>query len=196
MLLDRQRVLVKERVAALKLTDTYDLLDPDSGQTIGMARDEPLGWVKLLRLLVKKTFLATTIRVYEPDLSRPVVSLNKRPGFLRTTVLVAGGDGQALGSFRSKAFSFGGGFYVFDSLGNQVAEIKGDWKGWNFRFLDGAGREIGTVTKKWAGLGKELFTSADTYIIALSAPPSGNAQTSALLIAAGLAIDIVFKEHN
>lgn len=75
--------------------------------------------------------------------------------------------GKELGHFRSKFFSLGGGFQVLDASDNPVAEIKGDWKGWNFRFLSRDGIELGKVTKQWAGLGKELFTSADNYIIAL-----------------------------
>ena len=75
-----------------------------------------------------------------------------------------------------------------------VAEIKGDWKGWNFRFLTPEGNEIGKVTKKWAGLGKELFTSADNYIIALNETAAIRPDAAPLLLAAGLAIDTVFKE--
>jgi hypothetical protein len=52
------------------------------------------------------------------------------------------------------------------------------------------------VTKKWAGLGKELFTSADNYVISLTDISAGNPGASALLLAAGLAIDIVFKESD
>jgi uncharacterized protein YxjI len=74
--------------------------------------------------------------------------------------------------------------------------VKGDWKGWNFKFLTSAGREIGTVTKKWAGLGKELFTSADNYVISISDPSMAGPAASALLLAAGIAIDIVFKESK
>lgn len=196
MLLERRRFVVKERVGLLKLADTYDILDPETGQTLGEVRDEPTSLARFARLLVNKSFLATTINVYEAGSSRPVASLNKRPGFLRTTVIVTGPGGVALGSFRSKAISLGGAFFVLDPSGQTVAEIKGDWKGWNFRFLDSAGRELGTVTKKWAGIGKELFTSADTYLIALSdAAPSGANQV-ALLLAAGLAIDVVFKERK
>jgi hypothetical protein len=51
--------------------------------------------------------------------------------------------------------------HVFDHANQQVVELKGDWKGWNFRALNKSGREPGTVTKEWAGLGRELFTSAD-----------------------------------
>jgi hypothetical protein len=50
-------------------------------------------------------------------------------------------------------------------------------------------------TKKWAGLGKELFTSADNYIISLSDITNAGPNASALLLAAGIAIDVrVFKE--
>ena len=74
--------------------------------------------------------------------------------------------------------------------------MKGDWKGWNFKFISQDGRELGTVTKKWAGIGRELFTSADNYMIALNDTGDGQAAASALLLAAGLAIDIVFKESK
>lgn len=196
MIFERRRFVVKERVALLKLADTYDLLDPETGQVLGEARDEPSSLARFARLVISKSLLATTINIYEAGKSAPVVALDKRPGFLRTRVIVKGAGGSPLGSFQSKAFSLGGGFYAFDASGQTVAEIKGDWKGWNFRFLDSSGRELGTVTKKWAGIGKELFTSADTYLISLSDGVAGNAQQVALLLAAGLAIDVVFKERK
>ena len=84
---------------------------------------------------------------------------------------------------------------MFDNHDQQVAEVKGNWVGWDFKFLARGGREIGTVTKKWAGLGKELFTSADNYVIALSDLGGASQAAGALLLAAGLSIDIVFKER-
>ena len=197
MLVEKQTFFVKERTALLKLTDTYDILDPDTRQPLGVARDEPPGWAKFLRLLVKKALLPTRINVYEQESAPPVVSLQKGPGFLRTTVVVTDAGQGMLGRFRSKLFSIGGGFFVFDDQGQQIAEVKGDWKGWNFKLLDISGNELGIVTKKWAGIGKELFTTADNYMISL-APAGGGAMRNraALLLAAGLAIDTVFKEKQ
>jgi len=60
--------------------------------------------------------------------------------------------------------------------------------------IDKAENEIGTITKKWAGIGKELFTSADNYIIALNDEPAP--AKAMLLLAAGLAVDTVFKERK
>ncbi|MBI2926491.1 MAG: oxidoreductase [Verrucomicrobia bacterium] len=196
MLLDRSTFFVKERVGFVKLTDTYDILDPATQQSIGLAKEEPPGWAKWLRLLISKQLLPTRVNVYEVEGQPPAFSIQRPFTFLRATVKVTAPDGQSFGHFKSKLFSLGGGFYVFDTQGQQVAEVKGDWKGWNFKFLSKDGRELGTVTKKWAGIGKELFTSADNYIIALNEAALGSAVAVVLLLAAGLAIDIVFKESK
>jgi uncharacterized protein YxjI len=196
MLLARRQFLVKERVSMMKLADTYDLFDPTTGAVIGVARDEPAAWAKWLRLLVSKQLLPTTVRVYESESGPAKLVLTKAPAFLRPTVVVLDANGRELGRLRSKLFSLGGGFWVHDPSGQPIAQVKGDWKGWNFRFLDQNGGELGQVTKKWAGLGKELFTSADNYLIALADASGGRPDTTAMLLAAGLAIDLVFKEKK
>jgi uncharacterized protein YxjI len=193
MLLGRTTYFVKEHVGLMKLADTYDILDPETGQQLGLAKEEPPTWAKYLRLVVNKHFLPTAVNVYETEGQPPVLSIRKPPSFLRAKVSVHDATGRTLGHFESKLFSLGGGFWVMDSAERQVAEVKGDWKGWNFSFLGPDGREIGTVTKKWAGVGKELFTSADNYMIALQEVSPANAS---LLLAAGLAIDVVFKEQG
>ncbi len=193
-LFSRRTYVVKERVAVIKLTDTYDLIDPETQAVIGIAKDEPSALAKYARLVVHKNFLPTTVNVYEGDAAVPSLSLTKGMTFLRAVVKVKNAGGTELGFFKSKLFSLGGGFWVFTPDGQQFAEVKGDWKGWNFRFLDSSGQELGQVTKKWAGLGKELFTSADTYVISVGDTIARDPDKCALLLAAGLAIDTVFKE--
>ena len=195
-MLERTTFFIKEHAALLKLTDTYDILNPTTGQKIGIAKEEPPTWAKWLRLVVKKHQLPTAINIYENESQPPVVSIKRGFTFIRTKIRVFAGDGRSLGYFRSKLLSIGGGFYVFDHADQQVAEVKGNWKGWDFKFLNQSGREVGTVTKKWAGLGKELFTSADNYIISLTDLSGANSDTVALLLAAGLAIDVVYKEKS
>jgi uncharacterized protein YxjI len=193
-LLNHRIFLVKERVAVLKLTDAYDIFDPASNRQIGIAKEVTPIWVTLLRFLIDKGKLPTKVNIFEDESQPPVASIQRGFTFLRSKIKVTGPGGKPLGYFRSKFISLGGGFHVFDNNDQQVAEVKGNWKGWDFRFLTKNGREIGAVTKKWAGLGKELFTSADNYVISLSDIGSAGPEAGALLLAAGLAIDIVFKE--
>jgi uncharacterized protein YxjI len=196
-LLQRTTFFVKEHAALLKLTDTYDILDPASGQKIGVAKEQPPAWAKWLRLVLpdKKHMMPTTINIYEVEGQPPVLSVKRGFTFLRSKLNVVAG-GRSLGYFQSKLISIGGGFHVFDHTKQQVAEVKGNWKGWDFKFVNKSGREIGTVTKKWAGLGKELFTSADNYVISLTDLNGASPDASALLLAAGLSIDVVYKERG
>lgn len=196
MLIDRTTFFVKEHVGMLKLTDTYDILDPENGQRIAIAQEKPGTFFKFLRLLVNKQMLPTKVVVSEQEDGEAILTIRRGFTFIRATVEVVGADGETVGFLRSKLFSLGGGFHVLDRERTKVAEVKGDWKGWNFKLLDAAGRELGTVTKKWAGLGKELFTSADNYVISLADGTKPNPTVTTLLLAAGLAIDTVFKEKN
>lgn len=196
MLLDGQTFFVKEQVDFLRLAGVYDIFDPNTKQPIGVAKEEPGGWIKFLRLLANKTMLPNTINVYDLSDNSRVIMIRKPFSFIRSKVSVYNQNGEYLGYFKSKILTIGGGFWVFDAMERQVAEIKGDWVGWNFKFFGEDGREIGTVTKQWAGIGKEFFTSADNYVIALNEMQEFNADQKALMLAAGLAIDMVFKEKR
>lgn len=193
-MLDRKTYVVRERVSFMKLANVYDLLDSETGQAIGIAREEPPGMIKYLRLLMNNKFLPTSVNVYEREGAPPVLSIHRGLSLIRTKVHVHAGD-RPLGYFKKKHFTLGPSFRIFDTQDNEVGTVKGDWKGWNFALLSATGEELGRVTKKWAGL-KELFTSADTYVIALSDAAAGRSDVAQLLLAAGLAIDTVFKEKD
>jgi uncharacterized protein YxjI len=194
-MLDRRTYVVKERVGFMKLASIYDILDADSGAPIGIAKEEPPGVVKYLRLLVDNRWLPTVVNVYERETDPPVLTIHRGVALFRPKVHVTA-QGQELGYFRAKAISIGPSFRMFDMQDREVGSVKGDWKGWNFQLLGTSGEELGRVTKKWAGLGKELFTTADTYAISLSDAAAGRREVAQLLLAAGLAIDTVFKEKD
>jgi uncharacterized protein YxjI len=195
MLLDKKTYIVKERVALVKLTDTYDLLDAETGQPIGVAKEEPAAWAKWLRLVMHKKHLPTAINVYEGTSTTPLISITRGFTMLRAKVVVSQGD-RVIGSFRAKMISLGGAFTMLDAQDQEIGAVKGDWKGWNFQMTTPAGEQLGSVTKKWSGLGKELFTSADTYAIAIADAAAQRPDVPALLLAAGLAIDTVYKEKD
>ena len=198
MLLQRQTYLVKERVAMMKLTDRYDIFDPESGVQIGFAQEEIGTFAKVLRVLLSKykSMFPTMVVVKEDEESEPVITIKRRFAVLRSQVDVIDQNQKEVGFFRSKLFTLGGGFTVHSPTGEQIADVKGNWKGWDFQLLDMNGNELGRVNKKWAGAMKEIFTSADNYIISLNESTGTNPGLAALLLAAGLAIDIVFKEQG
>src|SRR4029078_9175001 len=197
-MLDRQSYFIREHVGFMKLSNTYDILDPQSQQQIGIAQEKPGTLIQVLRFLINKQMLPTKIFIYSGDdaenESALLFSIQRGMTLFRSRIDILDRNGNIVGWMKSKAFSLGGAFRVHDAADNEVALVKGDWKGWNFRFLDKTEQEIGSITKKWAGVGKELFTTADNYIIALKGAPTRERNT--LLLAAGLAIDTVYKERR
>ena len=196
-MLNRKSYFIREHVGFMKLSDTYDILDPETQAQIGIAKEKPGALVLVLRFLIGKQLLPTKVFVYEgtnpEDENRLLFSIQRGFTLIRSRVNICDSRGTIIGWLKSKALSLGGAFYVFDAADNQVAFVKGDWKGWNFRFLDRSENEIGTITKKWAGIGKELFTTADNYMIALNQEPKP--ENAILLLAAGLAVDTIYKEQ-
>lgn len=185
--------LIKEHAGLMKLHDTYDIFDAVTGRQVGVAKETISTIATIMRLLVNKQLMPTTVVVTDSD-DEVVFSIHRPFSLFRARVNILTAEGKTIGYFKSKIFSLGGGFYVFDHNDHQFAEVKGDWKGWNFKFLTSDGSELGTVTKKWAGMAKELFTSADNYVIALNDSVEELEEGNMLLLAAGLAIDIIFKE--
>ena len=195
-LLNRKTFFIREHVGMLKLSDTYDILNPGTQQHLGIAKEKPGALIHILRFIVNKSMLPTAVFVYEgndpENESKLLFCIKKKFSIFRPVVNVIDPSGKVVGWFKSKAFSLGGAFRVFDSNGREIALVKGDWKGWNFKFTDNSQKEIGTITKKWAGIGKELFTSADNYMISIGEDTNPN--HAMLLLAAGLSVDTVYKE--
>lgn len=193
-MLHLNQYFIREHVGFMKLTDTYDVIDPATQEQIAIAKEEVSGLIHVLRFLLDKRLLPTTVSVYAGTaeaMGERQFAIKRGFSFLRPKIQVVDGSGTEIGYFQSKLLSLGGAFRVFLPGGEEIALIKGDWKGWNFKFLAGD-TQIGEVTKQWAGLGRELFTSADNYMIHLAG--ERDEHMSMLLLAAGLAIDIVLKE--
>lgn len=195
-MLSRNQYFIKEHVGLLKLSDAYDIVDPQTNTKIGEAREEISGLIKFLRLLISKSLMPTRIAVYQgsQETTRILLfSIHRGIALFRPRVTISDASGAPVGFLQAKFLSLGGAFRVFTMDEKEVALVKGDWKGWNFRFLSGE-IELGMVAKKWSGFGKEMFTSADNYMISINGDP--NPAINTLLLAAGLAIDTVYKEGN
>ena len=193
-MLELQNFLVREQVAVLRMTDIYDILDPETGTQVGLAEEVRGSFAMLLSMFVNKNMLTRKIEVREHPEGALVFTMRKPATFFQPKVEVFDAQGERIGYFVSKLFSFGGGFNVYDNRGSVFAEIRGKWTGWDFTFLTPDGHEMGRVTKKWAGMLKQLFTSADNYVVSISDDLTDQPIAKMLLLAAALAIDIVYYD--
>lgn len=110
-------------------------------------------------------------------------------------IIIKNEHGKTLGSIKQKFKLFKPTFKIFNASDQQIAEISGDWKAWNFVINDMTNKQIGTITKKWAGAMKEVFTSADKYNVNIN-PDYSNLENKITILTAAITIDMVFKESK
>lgn len=192
-LLNKNTFFVKEHVGYFKAANAYDVLDPATGQIIGTVRETiPNFFIKLLKFTKMKTSLPFTVDIFDDD-GKKLMTLKRGFTLFRSSVNVFGANDQKLGRYQQRLLSLGGKFEIHDSTDQPIAMLQGDWKGWNFTFKDKQGRELAKVTKKWAGLGKELFTSADNYAVDVN-PQVTEHELKMLVLSAAFCVDMVLKE--
>ena len=191
--LRRNVFLVKEHVGLFKAANNFDIYDPATGEIILECREDHLGtFTKIFRFTKYKRVTPFDIRIKTPD-GRTIVRVTRGISFFLSKVTVYDQYDQVIGKLKQKLFSLGGAFTVLDPNDLPVCQLKGKWTGWNFKFISGE-RELAHVTKKWSGIGKELFTSADNYILEISSSVAPDDIVRKLIIAAVMCIDMVLKE--
>lgn len=192
-LLRKNVYLVKEHVGMLKAANNYDIHDPDTGAVIMECREEHLGILtKILRFTDFKRMTPFDIQIRTPE-GHQVVRVTRGKTLFLSKVQVLDESDRVIGGFKQKFFPISGSFTVLDASGTPVCQLKGKWTGWDFRFLTGE-TELAHVTKEWAGIGKELFTTADNYVLQISDSVPADDVVRQLILAAVMCIDMVLKE--
>lgn len=192
-ILNRNLFLVKEHLGFFKAANNFDIFDPETNQLILNTREDNLGFfTKMLRFTDYKRITAFHIEIKTTD-GEKILSIKRGFTLFRSDVEIFDENEQLIGIFKQKFFSFGGRFNVQDKGGSELCTLQGKWTGWNFSFKKGD-TELAHVSKKWAGMGKELFTSADNYILQIHDNVPENDLVRPLILAAVMCIDMVFKE--
>jgi uncharacterized protein YxjI len=191
--LQRNMYFVKEHTGLFKAANNYDVLDPQTSQVVLLCREDDLGFfTKLLRFTDYKRMTPFDVRIKSPD-GVTLVRVTRGVSFFMSHVKVLDEHDRVVGGFKQKFFSIGGRFTVLDAQDQPVCTLQGNWTGWDFKFVAGT-TVLAQVSKKWAGLGKELFTSADNYMLTIADGVRPDDPRRLLLLAAVMSIDMVLKE--
>lgn len=191
--LQSNQFLVKEHVGLFKAANNFDIFDPATGQKTLECREPNLGiFAKIFRFTDYKRMTPFDIEIRTPE-GRKVLTVKRGISFILSSVEVLDENDRVVGRFRQKFFSIGGKFDVLDPKGNVICTLRGKWTSWEFRFMKGDD-ELAKVSKKWSGLGKELFTSADNYMLSIDSSVAALSTVRSLIVAAVMCIDMVLKE--
>jgi len=191
--------IIDERVSAFKFTNVYKIFNT-TGQQIGIVEQQKVsGGAKAARLLLGSNIKALQeFKLDIKDMNGTILTSIRRGGAgsrggLRNVSLFDG-TGNAIATIKLLFSLFTPKQEIIAPNGQVIGRIQGDWKGWNFTITDISGNTIGTINKKWAGLMKEVFTTADKYYVKINPNTVGIYRQA--IIAAAITIDMVLKEFK
>tara|TARA_Y200000002_G_scaffold20917_1_gene16057 strand:+ start:42 stop:632 length:591 start_codon:yes stop_codon:yes gene_type:complete len=193
-ILEKNLYLFKEHLGLLKAHNNYDIYDPKSKEMILHCRETNLNiFYKIVRIFFRSYKRMTPFEIEVRGLSgKKILKVKKGLSLFLSKIQVFDENDNIVGIFKQR-FSFKSNFDMLDKREKLVCKLKGNFIGWNFKFLKGD-TEVGLVTKKWAGIGKEMFTSADNYILEIKDKVEKDSPLRLLILAAVICIDMVIKE--
>jgi uncharacterized protein YxjI len=192
-ILSQNLFLVKEHVGMFKAANNFDIYNPESNEIIMNCREKNLGFfTKILRFTDYKRATPFNIEISTAS-GEKLITVRRGIAIFRSTVEVLDEKDRLVGTFKQKFFSIGGKFDIIDKNEKPVATLQGKWTGWDFKFSH-ENKELAQVTKKWAGMGKELFTSADNYVLNIEETVAADSPLRQLILGAVMCIDMVLKE--
>ena len=194
-LLSRNTLVINQKAKLVELTNEYRILD-EEGNEVGSIRQEGQSKArKALRFLTSvDQFLTHRLAVYDQG-GRKVLELTRPAKILKSTLQVSDGEGRPVGRIVQQNVLGKKRFALEDERGQPLGSINAEnWASWDFAIQDQDGTEIGRITKKWAGILKEGFTTADNYLLNISAPVPPDLRLMMLGSAAG--VDVALKQDD
>lgn len=192
-ILNRNLFFVKEKVGMFKAANSYDILDPETKEIILICREDNMGFfTKMLRFSDYKRWTPFEVVVKTPQ-GEPILTVKRGWTIFRSVVEVLDDKGVVVGTFRQRMLSVGGKFDLLATDQSLLCTLKGKWTSWDFMF-EKDGVNFARVSKKWAGLGKELFTTADNYMLSIENTVAPDHPMRIMIMAAVMCIDMVLKE--
>ena len=185
-LIVKQRVEGLEAITGIETKNRYEVMTPD-GQTVLFAYEESGGWG---RVLLQRN-RALTLHVAGLD-GREVLAGSRAFFWFFPTMYVRGPNGSPIGTIRRKFGILKRRILLENPQGETVAEVNGSvFRRYTF-MVNRGGQEVGRITKKWSGVGREMFTDADTFQVQL--PTEHDEQLQQLVLATAFAVDLDFFE--
>lgn len=192
--LNKNLFFVKEHVKMFKAANSFDIFDPETKQQVLQCQEENLGFfTKMFRFTDYKRMTPFNMLVKDMN-GNTLFTVKRGVSLFLSTVEVLDSNNMLVGKFKQKFFSIGGKFEVLDASERPLCMLRGKWTSWEFKFVSNDGKDFAAVTKKWSGLGKELFTSADNYVLEISSEVPSDHPLRVLILAAVMCIDLVLKE--
>ncbi|HEC65340.1 MAG TPA: scramblase [bacterium] len=184
---------INEKVNFLKFVNEYKIFEKN-GEEIGAVRQKLTTGDKVLRMLLSKKMLPFDMSIV--DKSEKVLTRLKRGWtFWLSQIEILDEHDRKIGHIKQKFTLLKPKLEIYDEQDLLLAVIQGNWIAWNFEITSPEENSIGVINKKWSGIGKELFTTADNYHVVINREYAENTNKM-IILSAAIAIDMIYKENK
>jgi uncharacterized protein YxjI len=195
MLFDAPVLVVNQKAKVFEMVAEYVVRD-ESGNQLGAVREVGQSKARKVLRFVSQVDDFLTHRYEIVDSSGSVVLRVTRPRrLLKANVVISGPDDAEIGRVVQQNVIGKIRFGLVAADGTAVGSINAEnWRAWDFSVCGASGAEVARVTKKWAGLGRELFTTADNYVVSVPSPLAEPLRS--IVVASALCIDTALKQDS
>ncbi|MCX6534131.1 MAG: phospholipid scramblase-related protein [Actinobacteria bacterium] len=185
-------LVVNQKVKLIELNNQYSVFD-SSGRQIASVNQVGQSTAKKLLRLVSSLDQYLTHKLEISDTKGQVLLRLTRPAkVFKSTVIVSDGADREVGRIVQENM-IGKINFSLQVGRQQIGAIKAEnWRAWDFRIEDASGTEVARITKKFEGIAKTLFTTADNYVLNIHQPLEQ--PLISLVVGAALSIDTALKQ--
>ena len=187
---DTNSYYVDEKVNVLHFNNIYKIYN-DRGEIIGSIVQKLTSGQKLQRVVFDKSNLPFYLEIRNAQDEIEAI-ISRGWTFIMSRILIQDAKGNLTGTIQQKFHFLKPAFQILDRSDAIIANITGNWRARNFIIKNPFDIQIATVTKKWAGLAQEMFTTADKYLVTID-PKYATNQYKITILASAISIDMIYK---
>jgi uncharacterized protein YxjI len=192
------RLFVKQsfeiaEIFSFETRNKYRILS-ETGHDIAFAAEQQKGFLGILLRQFLGHWRKFDIHFFTPDRREFMIAEHPFRWFFQRLELREV-TGRPIGMIERRFSIFTKSFEVRDSQQRVVLEVSSPiWRLWTFPFRR-HGRDVARIAKKWSGIGYEVFTDKDNFLVEYL-DPALSTDERALVLAAAIYIDLMFFENK
>jgi uncharacterized protein YxjI len=194
-LLERNLLVIDQKPKLIELTNEY-LIRDEAGDEVGVIREEGQSKAKKVFRFFSDVdqFLTHRLAVYDRDGTK-VLEMVRPAKILKSTLRVSDDQGRPAGQIVQENVMGRKRFRLEGPGGEVLGSINAEnLASWDFAIQDSDGNEVGRITKNWAGILTEAFTTADRYLLNISRTVSPELRL--LMVASAAGVDTALKQDD
>tara|TARA_Y100000817_G_scaffold241943_1_gene193869 strand:- start:288 stop:950 length:663 start_codon:yes stop_codon:yes gene_type:complete len=190
----KQKLEMGELILNFETKNKYEILT-SSGQYHGAVIEESGGFWGFLNRTVFRSHRPFKITVYNKS-NVPILRLERKFFWMFSDLFISDSHGTRIGSIHRRFGLLRKKYDLMDFNQMVFAQINAPiWRIWTFKIFDVRGKEIGSISKKWTGVFKEVFTDSDSFGVDLSYS-EWDTLKKVIVFCAAISVDFDFFEDN